>query len=571
MLNDFSQLTKITKIYATNIMFEGRKASKEEITKDIEKVDLERALIILSRLSILDDEGIENLKLNIFKNYYGQDDFNKIVLISPDAIFFTMKWFLAYGVKRFTPINEITKNELLHVLHIILKLSDHIDIEDSAMSKGLKSKNSIVGKIVHDNRRWLDGQYTDAENKIFRSSLQKTGKVNASGRALVKQHIMFEKIARTPDLFPTKEFLDIHSAFEQEYGYSIKEYVSVVFMITKNCWSQISIDQLLSNAVERDPHIYFRTTTKQDTANQIWNELTVDPLDLKSWAQNTLNNSYDHEAIQENPLFMIKNKIVCSSPMLMENLLFEGLIYKIAKCFRGTRFFDFYGRIFEEYVNQTLASAVENSSLPYKFIKEFSYGKENKASSDAYLKLGKSLLIFECKSGRVSKRSKLQGVAEADDDYKKYVIEPLEQARDAYEAIKKSKNNKIGKINKVFVIAVSGHAFPKVIKYQEDLESRNLKQGIKEIKIYDYIGLETIENFASFIENYDKSIFKLLRNKFNQMKYLPYDSFFWFKNYDLWRPNWHDEMLGKLIAEMAPIFGVGKEEDVLYETKIRKI
>lgn len=520
MKNNLSQVLEITKIYATYSSFTGMVATKEEIKKDIKNIDLEKALIILSRFSNLNEEGINHLKARIAQLYQGEENIANVVPFSEDNLLYTMKWFLAQGKSNPAFNYEITEQDLLKVFIVVLKLSDHIDGENEKVS----------------NR--------DVENKIFRSTLQKKGKISDSARALIRQNIMFEEIARKPGLFKKNKFLDIHSAFEQKYGYSIKEYVSIVFMISDRCWKQISINEILNNTIEIDPEVYFQNTSKMEKANQIFNELIVEPLDIKNWAKETYENPYDYEAILDKPLFKINGKIICSSPILMENLLFEGLIYKIASCFNPQkRFFDFYGNIFEEYASQTLHSAANNSSLPYQFIGEFEFksGKNKLDSSDAYIKLGKSLLIFECKGGRISKESKLQGIEAANKDYSKYVVGSLEQAIEAYKKLKASDMDDFRDVKKVFVFAVSSHPFPKVSEYQNDLESRNLSKEINAIKACDYIGLETIEVIANVIENHNKTIFSFIQNKVKHYTYLPYDGYFVYKNYRLHRTKWHQE------------------------------
>lgn len=50
-------------------------------------------------------------------------------------------------------------------------------------------------------------------------------------KALIRQRVMFEDIARDINLFSPKEFIDIHDIFEKEYGYSIKFQLHFYFCV----------------------------------------------------------------------------------------------------------------------------------------------------------------------------------------------------------------------------------------------------------------------------------------------------------------------------------------------------
>lgn len=52
----------------------------------------------------------------------------------------------------------------------------------------------------------------------------------------------------------------------------------------------------------------------------------------------------------------------------------------------------FFGRLFEKYIQNLTQEATKGS---YSYIEEFAYGKNNKKSSDAYIRKDNDLLVIE--------------------------------------------------------------------------------------------------------------------------------------------------------------------------------
>ncbi|MED3648669.1 hypothetical protein P4475_18025, partial [Halalkalibacterium halodurans] len=490
MDKDFARLNHVIKSYLTYSEIFGTIASVEEIQSDLRKISLDKALVILSQLSMLDEGSMEELKVKLLPFIKDTQYINSYVPFEINNILYTMKWFIAYGT--FSPYYNFDNDfdDVFNVFLIVLKVSDHME-------------------------RYID-ETEDVEDTVLKSSLFLRG--TDIDRSLLRQHIMFQEIARKSQFFNEKDYIDIHSSFEATYGYTIQEYVSVLMGLNRDCISKISLEKIRRGASWGiTPEKYFEITTIKEEAVKICDELSIEPLHLRGWARETIKNPYDYERMLAKPVLRIGSNYIVSSPSYMNALVFEGLFYKIARCFKGNIFFEFYGKLFEKYVAELIQSSVKNSKISsYHYIGEFYYGKDNKASSDSYVKLGKSLLILECKGGRISKNTKIDADEAATlEDFQKYVMKPLKQANDTYEKILKINPKQFQGVKKVFLNAISSHSFPRVPRYEKLLEDEEFKNKLHDhIKYYDYLGIYDIEILAYVIENFDISVFSFLNEHF---------------------------------------------------------
>ncbi|OWT47520.1 hypothetical protein [Bacillus sp. K2I17] len=510
----YPQFRSFMKSHLTYSQISGYKASIDEIKKDIRSIDLTTALIILSKFSVLNNAGknelkeklkpfIKNMDLEIKEKTEPYDLLN---------IMYSIKWFLAYGENK-PVIFEYKKPypEFLHVFLTLLKITDYMFMFESADS------------------------YEQAEDFILKSTLfNRDPEVD---KALFRQDIMFNHLAKDNAICSPKEYIDIHQIFEKHYGYTIFQYVTTLFTLNTPCITQISLNNIMHSG-DWGINItnFFDPVSDQKTAINITKEVCRDIDSLKQWALNTINNPFDYEEILATPLFKSNEKIYPFSPSYMGMAIFDGLSFKLNNCCRKEKkeFFPFFGRLFESYVSAILEKAINEAEIEeYKYIEEFKFGNENKDSSDAYILLGKSLLIIECKSGRIRKETKiLADQTTSSDAFQKYVLGPIKQANDAFEAILNTpKNNIFDNVKNVYILSVSMQAFPRIPKYHKSLKEEKYVNSLNsKVKFVDYIGLSDLELLAYIISKHNKSIFKLLTNKKKNDDYLPF-SHYYYKEY----------------------------------------
>lgn len=516
---DFFRVSNHMSTWLTHSQIFGAKASKAEIIKDIRSINRDEAILILAKFSMLDSPSKSTLLNNLKPFIRDKESLDSVEPFDLINLMYSIKWFIAYGTNN-NIAYEQKHPKPFFVFMTLLKISDHmvenLDLNDDPQDMLLKS--------------WL---------------FNRPGELD---KALVRQRIMFEDLARDIDLFSPKEFIDIHEIFEREYGYSIKEYVAILFSLHMPSIQELNLKDVFTNIEWGiDPDKFFDNVKIPKTAKKIALEITTDVDNLKTWARDTVLNPFDYEILLSKPLLKINGRLIPFSPGLINTTIFDGVCFKLNSACRKVKkdFFPFFGRLFENYVSKVLLSAVKNSKyLPYTFIDEFSFGKENKRSSDAYLIIGRTLLIIECKGGRLRKETKVLAQPKfMEGDYTKYAIDPIDQANTAYEQILSEKPNVFNRVNKVYIISVSLQSFPKVPKYNELLNSQlsaNLHRNIKGI---DYIGLSELELLAYIINFHDFTLFNFIKNKKQQDDYIPYLNYYFKKYGEIKRTKLLDEVL----------------------------
>ncbi|WP_211656251.1 hypothetical protein [Planococcus alpniumensis] len=480
----------------------NRKASKEEIIADIQRFELSEALIILAKFSVLDEEGKRKLMEYLgpqMRNQFFVRNTEPVVLIT---VLYSFKWFLAYGTENPKYAFTTGQSKLDNLLTTILKIADLIEAETD-------NTNDI-----------------NIEDQILKASLfSLPGEMD---QGIIRQHLMFEDIARKAE--DSNSYIDIHSIFEREYGYSIKQYVSTVFSLEQLVVQGVTLENLTSfRPWGIKPSMYFNESQMKDTALKITEELSTNIDLLRNWAKKTLNNPYDYEQLLKTPLLKVNEFIIPISDAFIQQALFDGLYFKIDTACKNNKkdFPQFFGEIFEKYVQRVLQSSVgESEKLNYQYINEFLLkDKTNDWSSDAFVKLGKSLLIVECKSGRILKETKVSADRKkGNDKFKIYASEAIRQANDAYKAALQHKSGKFEQVEQVTIISVSMQSFPKLPSYNQMLEQLKLELH-SHVKIIDYVGLSDLEILASVISQNDSSVFSYIESKKANNEYLSYYEF----------------------------------------------
>lgn len=534
MSKGFSSIFSHMKTYLSYSELFGIKSSLENVKEDIRRINLDEALIILSMFSVLDKKSMEALKNKLLPFVRDKELIDTFEVFDVSNLMYAMKWFIAYGTRSPYYNFENKFDKPFNVFLTVLKITDHM----------------IDNIDAHE----------DVEDTILKGSL--FNRDTEIDRSLIRQHIMFEEIARDINRFEKNEFIDIHQIFKEKFGYTIAEYVATSFSLNLHSIKGCSYKDVVDGkdwGIKSE--LFFEKISIKEKALAIYKDLCVDPIELKDWARNTIKNPFDFEPLLVRPIFVSGNISYPSSPGNMNAVIFDGLFFKIRSCFsrRDTSFFDFFGRLFEIYISDMLKTAVDSSKISsYNFIDEFSYGKDlGSRSSDAYIQLGKSLLIIECKSGRIRKETKIEANAKTTEgDFKKYVMAPIMQANRAYTEIIDQMPQKFGVSDKVFILSVSYHSFPRLPKYNALINEQNWKKDLNpNIKQFDYLGLMDIEIIAYIIENLDLSVFRFIHNKLTNEEYIPYPNYFYSKFGKIKRLNTHSKKLKEIFDNMRQTIG----------------
>lgn len=525
--NAYPQIGTFMKSYLTYSQIFGMKPSVDEIIEDIKAIDLNTALIILSQFSVLSDNGKSNLYNKIKGFIIDRDMIEDTEVYDLSNLMYAIKWFLAYGESTSTSTYDKPFAPFFHVFLTLLKITEY-----------------MVDKI---------DSMDQVEDLILKSSLFNRSK--EIDKALIRQEVMFNMLAEDVGLYPEKEYIDIKNIFQSHYGYMMEEYVAVLFSLNYPCIKELELEHIV-NSVDWgiDLNTYLNKMEIEETGLKIIEEISAEAHSLKKWAADTIENPFDYECILSTPMFKVGNKIYPFSPGYMSTIIFDGLCFKFNQCCSAQKksFFNFFGRIFENYVSKNLECATASSKVSaYKFIDEFKFGKQNKDSSDAYILLGKTLLIIECKGGRIRKETKVEADPNiANEDFKKYVMKPIKQANDAYVEILKE-SNIFNDVNKVYILSVSLQSFPRIPKYHGLMHQEDFINSLHPtVKFYDYIGLSDLELIAHIIETKNKSIFKFLKTKKENFDYVPYPNYTYQKYGVINRTDFHSKELSKAFKKI---------------------
>lgn len=502
--SDFSRIASYMKTWLSYKEIFGFKPSKAEIIRDIKSINLEEALTILAKLSVADEQYKNTLITALKPHIIDSEMIESVEPFDLINLLYGVKWFIAYGDKTPKYTYDNTFDKPYNVFLTVLKITDY-------MVEKIDSKDEVENMVMQS---WL---------------FNRPGEID---RSLIRQYEMFQNIALNKDLFQEKDYIDIHTIFSNEYGYSIEYYVSILLSLHQQIVKSLNINEVLSTSPWGiNLNTFFDKINDKSIAKEITNGLILEIDTVKSWAKETIDNPFDYEVLLSKPLFKSNDMVIPFSPGFLNSTIFDGLCFKLNSCCSKVKkdFFPFFGLLFEQYVANTLkASAKSARKVPYKYIDEFPFGKKNDKSSDAYLLLGRSLLIFECKGGRLRKETKiLADPTISQKDYEKYALDPIKQANKAYKNIISTDPLKFNKVNKVYILSVSLQAFPKIPKYNKTLDE--IEDLHPDVKVIDYISLSELELLAYIINNHDFSLFKFILNKKRKDEYIPYQNYYYKK------------------------------------------
>lgn len=320
---------------------------KENIIKKIRELNQNDVIKVLSMLNALSLEEKEKLKLDALnpicninlEDYHFYDTSN---------ILYTLKWVIAYG-KSSNHSRKSSRYLLIEVILLVLKTADHMFDE-----KNSETPEEIYTKLVLFNRE------ADFD------------------RSLIRYKAIFENIARVEKTYNGKQY-DIHTIFEEKYGYSMKQLVSVIFTTTHKILkgvTQAELHDYKNHCINLD--VFFdKLSVNKDTARKIVEDLSITPEALKDLARKSLNNAFDNEYLITYPFLKVDNKVVIVSKEILNNTIYNGLFFKVLDCFEDRNsFFGYFGNLFEIYASTILREACISSKVGYEYIDEFKYGVE---------------------------------------------------------------------------------------------------------------------------------------------------------------------------------------------------
>ncbi len=246
----------------------------------------------------------------------------------------------------------------------------------------------------------------------------------------VRSYYMLEKLSRDRSNFEIDiqgEYRDYYGDFVKKYKYTPTQYLSLLF------WELSAYyplkNALACNSIWRDIETVYGKTAIIEVGKKIIEDLSQKPDYYKEWAKNTEGEMWDFSLFSAYPFIIDHNGAYISiSEHTLKNAFFEKLYWKIRDCYseNDSRAMSFYGRLFEKYVQDLTQEAAAKVDT-FDYISEFKYGKNNKRSSDAYIRKGDKLLIVETKGYSILQNSLAQNV-DIEKNNEKLFIKPILQA-----------------------------------------------------------------------------------------------------------------------------------------------
>ncbi|MGI8383184.1 hypothetical protein [Robertmurraya sp. P23] len=424
--------------------------------------------------------------------------------------------FLIQSSNNLKPINNrfvlFSKQGLLSVWKWVLTYCDESKIDQEIhVSTGCNFVlyiNLIISDYLHNKKTTKD----TLKYEMFTNAVFNTHKDVLS--SLVRASVMFDDISKQKELFYEKEYLDLNYFFKQKYGYSIKEYLSVIFCI----FAGYTKDQFeFSNNWIRNLD-YFTVLKKPEIAHNVLNELSISLNDAKEWSKKTLKEPWEFTKFRQKPLLKLNDgRFLPISVDLLHEQIFNELYFKIRHAFPGksTQVISFFGRCFEKYMEVITEFAVKESTLDYKFIPEFSYGlKNSKRSPDIIIKLGNKLLAIEAKVHRLKMDSIIGNSNDAiDTDIHRMAISPINQLSKRVKELIDINHPVIDGADEIYLMSVTFGDFPTLPPFEKEIKEKVEKNFSIPVKGHYHLNIEEYEILCELLSRKNASpIFKYLDN-----------------------------------------------------------
>jgi hypothetical protein len=347
--------------------------------------------------------------------------------------------------------------------------------------------------------------------------------------AIARTNYIYKTLGGNRDLYEPKEYVDYISRFQSENGYSIDDYLAVLFGIIAGLM-RTPADLIIGWSHDADQ--WFSQTAMKNLARQIiQDQMLLSIQDARSWAFDTIDAPWDFSLFQSRPLLAVNDQVLFPIyPRFLYDQIFHGLYHKIRHCYPATDtdFMRFFGRPFEEYVKLLVRESTQSSPLPYLVFDEFTYttlrGEEK--SPDVMIRLDDRLLAIEVKAKRLRIAGIVKGKRDTiDEDRQSMLREPLKRAHDKlFDLLKPRSEIDLTGVSKIYLMVVTMGEFPTL----QPLEARLLSELQNDFSIsiegIYHLDIEEFEYFCHLLSR-RTPIFRALTNKTVNEPFLSFRTF----------------------------------------------
>ncbi|MFN0222099.1 hypothetical protein [Paenibacillus sp. KR2-11] len=493
-------------VYETYNNLFGYRLPEERLVQYIQAAPLGGVLNVLSQITALpvNDRETKNQFLRFLDDRFPlkrktKPAIESDVIYSKQGLLAVWKWLLSHG-------------NLAH-------LDKEVEIEEGINM--VLFLNLIISDYLHDDRINRDNiKYDLFANAVFNTQPE-------IGSSLARSVLIFDEISGDPQNFHQNDYIDIHTPFKQKYGYSIKEYLSVIFAIFAG-FTKIEDDGISPKWAR--PSDYLRDSPLTGIADSIIDELSMSIDEARQWSLSTIQQPWDYTKFRQKPIIKLTNgNFFPISLQFLHEKVFSELYFKIRSAFpaNDTQILSFYGKCFEKYVERLAKHSAKESRINYRFVPEFSYEGNSKRSPDALVRLGNSMLAIEAKVFRLKMDSMVGGIDSSDiieKDIERMAIKPIKQLHDRVKELIDRNHDAFDGVDKLYFISVTFGEFPTLKSFELQINEELQLHFKIPVEYHFHLDIEEFEMLMELISRANaKPFFKYLeaKNKLELTKYLP--------------------------------------------------
>lgn len=340
----------------------------------------------------------------------------------------------------------------------------------------------------------------------------------------LRMYYMMEKISKDINNFDAdvqKEYRDYYSAFAEKYQFTPTQYSFLLFWELSIYYSDIN--GLIYDTMWRNVEKVYGKMKEKELINKVIGVLSQQVKGYATWASESENHEWDFSKFFEFPFIKDgKGNYISVCDITLRNAFFEKIFWLIRDCYPkdDSRAMAFFGRLFEKYIQNLTQEATKES---YSYIEEFTYEKNNKKSSDAYIRKDNSLLVIEAKGFSVLLDCMTQNES-VEKNNNRMFANPIIQADTCLATVIEVKPEFVG-IEDAYIISVTIDNINAVPDYYNEIyKNVEAEKKCKKTKYYFNFNIEEYEMLMYLVEQ-QQDIFDLLKEYYENEKLKPFSNY----------------------------------------------
>lgn len=488
----------------------GQEIDDVTLKNMLSRIGCQKAIAILSRFASLNiavcnqiqDAVYLDLQLRIIHsehirvaggNFIKYKQFGTIMC--SQSIFILEKWVLAYCPVE-DDLSPITLPDLILIMDALLVINDMLPKAD----------------IVGHETEYLYLMLYHNTHKVIKDQI-------------ARSFYVFSTLAKFDS--GTTDFL---SCYEQKRGFSIEDRLSMLFNSLAGVIPKFTIEDMFTKGlcVEAER---FDAKGLAPVYDNIVRNVRCDYEKAKKGAFKVLEQIWNFEPFYRNPFVKIGDLQFAYSEKTIVYQMWEGLYWDVRFAFKedGETFMTNFGKPFERYIQKITYTAVAESREDVLFQNEFfyKYKGERIASTDCYIRIGKTLVAVEAKAKSPHSET-LTGISREaiDKEVNELMIDPVTQVLTRLKEIYSDDNNIKGEIadffkgiDKTIILSVCMEKVQPIgeLLYIFDAKIKDQLTGTQ-VVAYHNINVEDYEVICNLIETCPDELLTILTTWFTDQR-----------------------------------------------------